>query len=69
MFISRIKSFGWRFLAYIVAVALAWIADNFKLLELDPFITTIVGLVLGELSKAWAAYQKKLGKSFFGRAL
>ncbi len=65
--INRLKSFGWRFLAYMVSIALAWLADNFNLLELNPFATAVVGLLLGELSKYWAAKQALLGKTYFGR--
>ncbi len=65
--INRIKSFCWRFVAYIVSIALAWLADNIGLLELNPFITTIVGLGLGELTKWWNNRQATLGKTFFGR--
>lgn len=66
-FLKRLKSFGWRFLAYMIAIALAWLADNIGLLELNPTLTAIVGLILGECSKLWANYQESLGKSYFGR--
>jgi len=65
--IKRLKSFGWRFLAYMVAIALAWLADNFQLLQLNPFATAVVGLLLGELSKYWSTKQTLLGKTYFGR--
>ncbi len=64
--LNRFKSFSWRFVAYIVAIALAWLADNIGLLELNPFVTTIIGLALGELTKYWNARMKTLGRGFFG---
>lgn len=66
--LNRFKSFGWRFLAYIVAAVLAWLADNIGLLEFNPTATAIVGLLLGEASKAWANFMSTAGKTYFGRA-
>ena len=66
--LKRLKSFGWRLLAYVVAAVLAWLADNIGLLELNPTITAVIGLVLGEASKAWATYQDSIGKTYFGRS-
>lgn len=66
-FVSRLKSFGWRFLSYIITIALAYLVDNIGLLEISPFYTTFVALILGEISKYWNNKQKALGKSFFGR--
>lgn len=65
---NRLKSFGWRLSAYIVAVVLAWLADNIGLLELNATVTAVVGLVLGELSKWWANKMNVAGKTYFGRA-
>ena len=67
LIINRFKSFAWRFAAYIITVALAWLADNVGLLELNPFFTTLIGLALGEISKYWATRQASFGKTFFGR--
>lgn len=67
--LKRLKSFGWRFLAYIVAAVLAWLADNIGLLELNPTVTAIIGLLLGEISKWFANYQQSLGRSYFGRKI
>ena len=49
--VNRFKSFGWRLAAYIVVAALAWISNNLGLLELPAYITTIVALILGEVTK------------------
>lgn len=51
-FVKRLKSFLWRFAAYMVVAALAWISENIGMLELSPFWTTVVALVLGEITKA-----------------
>ena len=65
-FIKRLKSFGWRLGAYLLSITLAWLINNIASLELSPFITTFIGLILGEASKMWANYQKTLGRSFLG---
>jgi hypothetical protein len=49
--VNRIKSFIWRAVMMAIAAGLAWIAQNIGLLELDPIYTTVLGLVLGEISK------------------
>jgi len=67
--VSRLKSFGWRFLSYIITMALAYLVDNIGLLEISPFYTTFIALILGEVSKWWANKQKELGRSFFGRSI
>lgn len=48
---NRLKSFAWRLGAYLVVAGLTWIADNLGLLELPPYIATIIALVLGEVTK------------------
>uniref|UniRef100_A0A6M3Y3K5 Holin n=1 Tax=viral metagenome TaxID=1070528 RepID=A0A6M3Y3K5_9ZZZZ len=65
-FVKRLKSFGWRFVACVVAVALAWLADNIGLLQFNPAITAVLGLILGEASKAWATFMDTQGKTYFG---
>ena len=50
-FSKRLKSFVWRLGAYLGVMGLAWISDNFGLLELSPFWTTIVALLGGEVTK------------------
>lgn len=51
-FVKRAKSFLWRGGMMTLAFALGWTAENIGFLELDPSITVIIGLVLGEVSKA-----------------
>lgn len=67
--INRFKSFLWRFGAYIVSIGLVWLTDNLVSLELSPFVTTLIGLGLGELSKIWAVKQKLQGKTFLGKMI
>ena len=65
-FYTRLTSFLWRFASYIIAIGLAWLANNIGLLELNPFYTTLLGLIFGELSKAWSNRQALKGKTFLG---
>lgn len=51
MFINRLKSFTWRLGAYLVVAGLAWASDNAGMLELSPAVTTVIALVLGEVTK------------------
>ena len=48
---KRLLSFAWRLGAYIIVAALAWIGNNIGLLELNPAVTTVIALVLGEVTK------------------
>lgn len=50
--VKRLKSFAWRGGMMTLAFALAWVSQNVGLLELDPTLTVIIGLVAGEVSKA-----------------
>lgn len=50
--VKRLKSFAWRGGMMTLAFVLGWTAENIGVLELDPSLTVIVGLVLGEVSKA-----------------
>lgn len=50
-FLKRLKSFGWRTLMMVLAFGVAFLLENLSLLELDPTLVTILGLVLGEVSK------------------
>lgn len=34
-----------------IAAGLSWILSNLSILDLNPFWTTLIGLVLGEISK------------------
>ena len=51
---NRFKSFYWRTGMMAVAGLLGLIAQNIGTLEMSPQITVILGLVLGEISKALA---------------
>lgn len=50
-FIKRLKSFLWRAAMLGIAAGLSWILSNLSILDLNPFWTTLIGLVLGEISK------------------
>lgn len=52
IFIKRLKSFAWRLGSYALVALLAFFADNLDLLHLAPQYTTIIALVLGEITKA-----------------
>jgi len=49
--IKRVKSFAWRAGMMGAAAVIAFSLDNIQLLELSPLATTLLGLVLGEISK------------------
>lgn len=49
--VKRLKSFAWRVGMVTLAGALAGIAQYLDILALSPFMTTIIGLALGEVSK------------------
>ena len=51
LFIKRFKSFAWRTGMMILAFGAAVAMDNIHLLELNPTIVAVLGLVLGEVSK------------------
>lgn len=51
-FIKRVKSFAWRAGMMTLAFFLAYVSENIGALELDPTVTMVLGLVLGEVSKA-----------------
>jgi len=64
--LKRLKTFGWNLLYVVIAFAIEWIADNIGLLELPPLVTTMIGLLLAQVSKWWANHQNLVGKTFFG---
>ena len=49
---SRVKSFLWRSGMMIVAFTCTALAENLGILELSTTSTTVIGLILGEVSKA-----------------
>lgn len=50
-FKKRLQSFAWRTGMMVLAVGVSYAMSEVKLLNLDPSITVIIGLILGELSK------------------
>ena len=50
-FLKRLKSFVWRLGGYLLVLGLTWIADHFGELGLPAYLTTIIGLVVGEITK------------------
>lgn len=51
-FKKRLSSFLWRTGMMVLAAVVTFIMDNLGMLQFDPFVVTILGLVLGEVSKA-----------------
>jgi len=49
--IKRIKSYIWRGLMMLLAIAIQVVAANLNLFELDTKTTVLLGLFLGEVSK------------------
>ena len=49
--VSRLKSLAWRVGGMALAMVLAFISDNIGLLELPPLYVTLIGLVIGEVTK------------------
>jgi len=48
---KSVKSLAWRIGMMALAVIIKFLIDNLGTFELSPTITTIIGLVLGEVSK------------------
>ena len=48
---KRFQSFCWRLGGMVVAFVLAFILQNLKLVGLNPTLTTIIGLIIGEVTK------------------
>ena len=59
VFVKRSKSFAWRLGMMIIAAVVGFTLDNLGLLELSPAVVTVLGLVLGEVSKYLATNLKK----------
>ena len=49
--INRTKSLAWRIGMMSLAFIIAFVADNIGLFDLNVEVTSIIGLVLGEISK------------------
>lgn len=50
--IPRLKSFAWRLGGMVLAFTLTFIGENIGLFGLSPMWTTILGLFIGEVTKA-----------------
>lgn len=50
-FVKRLKSLLWRAGMMTIAFFVQFLLENLKVLELDPTLTTVIGLGLGEVSK------------------
>lgn len=50
-FVKRLKSFAWRTGMMVLAFGAAFALENLHLLDLNPAMVTLLGLVLGEVSK------------------
>lgn len=48
---KRLKSFAWRLGMMLLAVTLDFTVQNIGIFDLPPAMVTVVGLVLGEVSK------------------
>lgn len=51
-FLKRLKSLAWRMGMMLAAFLVAFALDNLAEFRLDPAITMILGMILGEISKA-----------------
>lgn len=49
---KRLESFAWRASMMMLAVFLDYLIAHIGLIEINPEYTVIIGLMLGELSKA-----------------
>lgn len=50
-FKKRLKSFAWRTSMMVVAVAIDFALQNLASFNLTPLAVTVLGLILGEVSK------------------
>ena len=51
IFRKRLESFLWRTGAMVLSLGLGFLAQNIGLLELNPTVVALLGLILGEVSK------------------
>lgn len=61
--IKRLKSLGWRTGCFAIVGLIAIILDNLAGLELPPVAVAVIGLVLGELTKAINNNLNKFGSA------
>lgn len=48
---KRLSSFAWRLGMMLLAVTVDFTVQNLGMFEMSPTVTTVLGLVLGEVSK------------------
>ena len=48
---KRLLSFGWRLGAYVVVAVLSFTVSNLTNLGVDPSVTAVVALIVGEITK------------------
>ena len=48
---KRIKSLAWRLSIATATFMIAFLLENLQVLELEPMVTMMIALVLGEVSK------------------
>jgi len=53
---NRVKSFLWRTGMMILAVIIQQVISLVSTLQLDPTVTVVLGLILGEISKSINSY-------------
>ncbi len=58
--VSRFKSLAWRFCMMALAILIAFAVDNLSLFPIPAEFTVLLGLVLGEVSKAIRQYSGNL---------
>ena len=51
LYLKRLKSFAWRTGMMVLATLVAFLLENLSLLDLNPQVTVVMGLILGEVSK------------------
>lgn len=54
--IKRIEAFAWHSLMMVIAFALDQLLKDLSVLSLTPEVTVIIGLILGQISKALNNY-------------
>lgn len=49
---KRLLSFAWRLGGMIATALLAFVLENLNILDISPEVITVVGLIVGEITKA-----------------
>lgn len=56
LLVKRLKSFAWRLGGMAVVAGLNFVAENLGLTGLSPAVVAVIGLGVGELTKALNTY-------------